>query len=54
MSLYNYFKAKDSLPDPKGPLTQRLSSRAIVAANSEVVKEIGDSAQKHGKYNKWV
>ena len=52
MSILNYFKLKDGLPDPKGSLCQCLSSLAIAAANSEVTKEIGGSAaQKRGEYN---
>ena len=55
MSILNYFKPKDSLPDPKGALSQSLSSRAIAAANSEVAKVIGGSAaKKRGEYNKQV
>ena len=53
MSILNYFKPKDSLPDPKGPLSQTLSSLAIAAANSEVAKVIaGSAAKKRGEYNK--
>ena len=44
MSILNYFKPQDGLPDPKGPLSQSLSSRAITAANSEVANVIGGSA----------
>ena len=33
MSILNYFKPKDGLPDPKGPLSQSLSSQAITATN---------------------
>ena len=54
MSILNYFKPKDGLPDPKGPLSQSLSSRAIAAANSEIAKVIGGAAKKCGEYNKWV
>ena len=51
--ILNYFKPKDGLLDPKGPLSQSLSSRAIAAANSEVAKVIGGSAAKErGEYNK--
>ena len=46
MSILNYFKPKDGLPDPKGPLSQSLSSRAITAANNEVAKVIGGSASQ--------
>ena len=53
MSILNYFKPKDGLPDPKGPLSQSLFSRAITAAKSEVAKVIGGSAaKKRGEYNK--
>ena len=51
MSILNYFKPKDSLPDLKGTLSQSLSSRA----NSKVAKVIGGSAaKKRGEYNKQV
>ena len=53
MSLLKYFKPKDGLPDPKGPLSQSLPSRAIAAANSEVAKAIaGSSGKKRGEYHK--
>ena len=53
MSMLNYFKPKDGLPDPKGPLSQSVSSRAIAVANSEVVKVIGGSAaKKRGEHYK--
>ena len=49
MSILNYIKPKDGLREqPKGPLSQGLSSRSISAANSEVAKVIG------AEYNKWV
>ena len=52
MSILNYFKPKDGLPDPKGPLSRSVSSRAIATANSEVEKVIGGSADKRrGEYN---
>ena len=53
MSLLKYFKPKDGLPDPKGPLSQSLPSRVIAAANSEVAKAIaGASGKKRGEYHK--
>ena len=55
MSLLHYFKKKDGLPDPKGPLSQSLSSRAISAANSEVAKVLSDSSsgsKECGEYKK--
>ena len=44
MSILNYFKPKESLPDPNGPVSQNLSSRAIAAANSEVANVSGSAA----------
>ena len=53
MSILNYFRPKDGLPDPKGLLSQGVSSRAIATANSEVVKVTGGSAAKRrGEYSK--
>ena len=36
MSLLDYFKRKEPLPDPRGSLARVISSSAIAAANSEV------------------
>ena len=46
MSILNYIKPKDSLPEPNSPLSQSLSSWSISAADSEVMKVIG------AEYNK--
>ena len=53
MSILNYSKPKDSLPDLKGPLSQSLSSQLISAANSTVTKVIdGSASKKCAEYNK--
>ena len=53
MSLLKYFKPKDGLPDPSGPLSQSLPSRVIAAANSEVAKAIAVAGvKKRGEYHK--
>ena len=41
MSIWTYFKPKDGLPNPKGPLSQSIPSQAIAVANIEVVKATG-------------
>ena len=46
MSLVKYFKPKDSLPNPKGPLSESLPSCVIPAVNSEVVKPIAITSGK--------
>ena len=38
MSILNYFKAKDGLPNPKGPLSLSIPSQAIALANRDVAK----------------
>ena len=35
MSILNYFKPKDGLPNPKGPLSLLIPSQAIALANRE-------------------
>ena len=40
MSLWDYFKQKGPLPEPKGTLARIIPSSAIAAANSEVEKSI--------------
>ena len=46
MLILKFFKVKDGLPDPRGPLSQSLSSRAISGANSKVTQVIGGSAAR--------
>ena len=51
MSILNYFKPRDGLPDPKGSLSSCLSSQAIAAINKEVEKVMPSSnsiAKKRG------
>ena len=55
MSLRQYFKSRDGLPDPKGSLSSRLPSLAIASANREVQKVLEKSqnpAKKRGPYKK--
>ena len=39
MSMRTYFKPKDGLPNPKGPLSQSIPSQAIVLANIDNDRE---------------
>ena len=50
MSIRTYFKPKDGLPNPKGPLSQLIPSQAIALANIEVAKATGDKRKKRGLY----
>ena len=48
MSIFNYFKRKDNaslnaLPDPEGPLSTTIPSKAIATAN-EKVKDVLDKS----------
>ena len=53
MSLRNYFKRRDGLPDPKGSLSRQLSSEVIAQANKEVEKALSAAGdKKHGPYIK--
>lgn len=54
MSLRQYFKARDGLPDPKGSLSSNLSSRAIATANKEVEAALKarSKGKKRGPYQK--
>ena len=40
MSLRQYFKARDGVPNPKGSLSSRPPSSAIASVNREVTKAI--------------
>ena len=46
MSIWIYFKLKDSLPNPKGPVLQLIPSQPIALANIEVVKATRDKSKK--------
>ena len=50
MSIRTYFKAKDGLPNLKGPLSQLIPSQAVALANIEVAKATRDKSKKHGPY----
>ena len=52
MSIRQYFKPRDSLPDPKGPLCNSVASNAIAMANKEVEKEIAKKKKKRGQYRR--
>ena len=53
MSLRQYFKPREGLPDPKGSLSVRIESRAIALANREVEKAIKEKQEKkRGPYTK--
>ena len=52
MSLYKYFKRVDfsaSLPDPKGPLSDNLSTASIVESNKEVLKAVAEAKEPQKK-----
>ena len=46
MSILSYFKSKDGLPDPMGPLSAAIPSQAIALANREVEKVISEEASR--------
>jgi hypothetical protein len=54
MSLRQYFKTANQLPDPKGPLSNSLSSSAITLANREVLEAAATAkkSKKRGSYTK--
>ena len=54
MSLLQYFKPRDGLPDPRGPLSNSVASNAIAMANREVEKEIAKTKKKRGQYRRCV
>ena len=49
MALFKYYKLKDKLPKPDGPLSKLLPSSSILAANEEVSKERKDGVNDTGK-----
>lgn len=55
MSLLRYLKHKDGLPDPKGPLSSSVASRAIARANREVAELLSASGEKkkRGPYRRY-
>jgi hypothetical protein len=53
MSLRQYFRSRDGLPDPRGILSSSLPSRAIAAANREVEAVLStEKSKKRGPYQK--
>ena len=56
MALYLYFKKKENLPDPNGPLAQSVSLSSIEAVNSNVrsVIESDMPPRKRGQYGKYT
>ena len=55
MALYRYFQpAADSLPDPKGPLSTKLTSSTIREANEAVRSAATKSSAKRGSYAKFT
>ena len=55
--LMKYFKRKNELPDPKGPLSAVINPSAIAVANKEVKDLSGNGtsierAGKRGRYNR--
>ncbi len=53
MALLKYLKPRDGLPNPKGTLSQTLPSRAIEAANREVVQATSEAGRKRGPYKRY-
>ena len=45
MALFKYFKCEKSLPDPQGPLSEKVPSTSIEEANKEV-KAVSDKCGK--------
>ena len=59
MALLKYFKKSSSLPNPNGPLSQRMPSSSIASANKEVqdVLDRADechSGSKRGQYARYM
>ena len=55
MALYRYFQpAADSLPDPKGPLSTKLTSSTIREANEAVRSAATKPSAKRGSYAKFT
>ena len=52
MSIRQYFKPRDGLPDARGPLCNSIASNAIAMANKEVEKEIAKKKKKCGLYRR--
>lgn len=55
MSLLRYLKRREGLPDPRGSLSNSLTSRAISRANAEVEAELEKrkaSDKKRGPYKR--
>ena len=53
MSILNYLKSKNGLPDINSPLSSCLPSQAIALANSKVAKATNDNKKKCGQYKKY-
>ena len=55
MSIRQYFKPRDGLPDPHRCLLSAIPSHAIALADKEVERAMSEEAakvgKKHGKYN---
>ena len=54
MSILNYLKPQNGLPDPNGPFSLRLPSQAIALANREVAKATKESNMKRSQYKRYV
>ncbi len=53
MALLKYFKKSSLLPNPNGPLSERMPSSSIVSANKEVENLLdGDKKPTRGQYTK--
>ena len=53
-TLYRYFQLTDSLPDTKGPLSNKLTSSTIREANEAVRSVATKQSSKRGRYAKFT
>ena len=54
MALLQYFKKSSLLPNPNGPLSERMPSSSIASANKEVKNLLdGDKKPTRGQYAKY-
>ena len=54
MSILNYLKPQNGLPDPNSPFSLHLPSQAITLANREVAKVTKESTMKRDQYKREV
>lgn len=54
MSIETYFKPRDGIPNPKGPLPLFVPLQVTALTSTEVVKATRDKSKKRGPYKKRV